>query len=103
MINLFSQQLITLHQRLKPLLETSFKDVRQFGQKLVLDLDLALELGNSLFQQPNHFSVAMTLVPNRFGWLRVVVFRIHGRTVSPTHESNNADQSADAAASACCC
>ena len=34
MINLFSQQLITLHQRLKPLLETSFKDVRKFGQKL---------------------------------------------------------------------
>ena len=44
MINLFSQQLITLHQRLKPLLETSFKDVRQFGQKLVMSLDLALEL-----------------------------------------------------------
>ena len=65
MINLFSQQLITLHQRLKPLLETAFKDVRQFGQKLVLGLDLAL--GNSLFQQPNRFSVAMTLVPNRFG------------------------------------
>ena len=43
MINLFSQQLIPLHQRLKPLLEASFKDVRQFGQKLLVGIDLALE------------------------------------------------------------
>ena len=44
LIKLFSQQLTTLHQLLKPLLEAALKNLQQFGQKLVVGLDLALEV-----------------------------------------------------------
>ena len=62
MINLFSQQLITLHQRLKPLLETSFKDVREFGKKVFVGLDLLIELCDSAFLPLNRFSIALMLM-----------------------------------------
>ncbi|WP_162175601.1 hypothetical protein [Synechococcus sp. KORDI-52] len=69
LFNLVSQQSIPLHQRLQSLLEPAFKNFRQFGQKVFISLDFGFEFFDSALQQPNHFNVAMTLVPNGFGCL----------------------------------